>query len=52
MFYFFPDYIGNPLTGCRRECERDSECTSNQQCVQFKCEPVCREGGGFEARSA
>lgn len=38
------DYIGNPLTGCRRECERDNECTSSQQCVQFKCQPVCREG--------
>ena len=45
FMYSFPDYIGNPLSGCRRECESNRDCTSAQECQQFKCVAVCREGG-------
>merc|ERR1711976_658288 len=38
------DYIGNPLQGCRRECETDRDCSPSQQCSQFKCLAACREG--------
>ena len=41
----FSDYIGNPLQGCRRECDSNRDCTQAQECVQFKCVAACREGG-------
>ena len=36
-----PGYLGSPLTGCRHECERDSECNSGESCIQFKCKNPC-----------
>ena len=39
------DYIGNPLQGCRRECDSSRDCTPQQECEQFKCVAACREGG-------
>ena len=46
-FLFHSDYIGNPLQGCRRECETDRDCSPSQQCSQFKCLAACREGGMY-----
>ena len=42
-----PDYVGNPLQGCRRECESSRDCSQSQECQRFKCVPVCREGGKY-----
>ncbi|TRY80939.1 hypothetical protein TCAL_04725 [Tigriopus californicus] len=36
-----PNYIGNPLTGCRYECTSDRECPSAQKCSNFNCVAVC-----------
>ncbi|CAB4057393.1 unnamed protein product [Lepeophtheirus salmonis] len=39
------NFIGNPITGCRYECETDRECSNNQhQCVNKRCQPACRDG--------
>merc|ERR1712027_154651 len=39
-------YIGNPLQGCRHECERDSECGPTQKCDRqnYRCENACSRG--------
>ena len=39
------DYVGNPLQGCRRECETSRDCSQSQECQRFKCVPVCRQDG-------
>jgi len=36
-----PTFTGNPLTGCRRECEADSQCGFNQACIDYKCRDPC-----------
>ena len=41
------DYVGNPLQGCRRECESSRDCSPSQECQRFKCVPVCREDGNL-----
>lgn len=35
------DYIGNPYEGCRPECILNSDCPSNQACIQNKCKDPC-----------
>jgi len=37
----FDDYIGNPYEGCRPECVQNSDCPSNQACVNNKCKDPC-----------
>lgn len=41
-----PGYFGSPLsTGCRHECESDSECPQHQSCSSaFRCESPCKCG--------
>jgi len=39
-----PDYIGDPLRECKRECESSFECSASEECQNFKCVPVCRDG--------
>ena len=41
------DYVGNPLQGCRRECETSRDCSQSQECQRFKCVPVCRQDGNI-----
>ena len=36
-----PNFVGNPLQGCRYECERDNDCSAHQKCEQFRCTAVC-----------
>lgn len=36
-----PDYFGNPYDGCRPECVLNSDCPSNQACVNQKCRDPC-----------
>lgn len=36
-----PDYLGDPQTGCRPECDINSDCGSNQACVNHKCVDPC-----------
>ena len=45
--FLHKDYIGNPLQGCRRECESSRDCSAQQECVQFRCLAACREGGKY-----
>ena len=47
FYTFYLDYIGNPLQGCRRECESSRDCSAQQECVQFRCLAACREGGKY-----
>jgi len=42
-------YTGNPLTGCRHECEVDSECGGGQACLDFKCKNPCHNACGLHA---
>jgi hypothetical protein len=53
LFYvfFILDYVGNPLTGCKRECESNFECSQAQECEGFKCQAACREGGIWQRQS-
>ena len=32
-----PDYIGDPLRECKRECESSFECSASEECQNFKC---------------
>lgn len=36
-----PDYVGNPYEGCRPECSLNSDCPSNQACINNKCKDPC-----------
>ncbi|CAG0885574.1 unnamed protein product [Cyprideis torosa] len=36
-----PGYFGNPTTGCRAECESDTDCASNLACRDLKCVNPC-----------
>jgi len=38
-------YVGNPLSGCRHECESDGECGSQEYCKDFKCQSACDQCG-------
>lgn len=40
-----PTYIGNPNTGCRHECEENSDCGSEEYCSSFKCVDSCSKCG-------
>ena len=39
-------YIGNPLQGCRHECDTDNECGQSQKCdrITYRCETACGQG--------
>merc|ERR1712106_1127364 len=41
-----PTYIGNPLQGCRHECDSDGECGQSQTCDRqhYRCESACGNG--------
>lgn len=44
-----PGYRGSPLTGCRHECESDSECPNHLACSSnFRCENPCQCGENAE----
>lgn len=34
-------YFGDPLSGCRHECESDYDCSGNLACIDFKCKNPC-----------
>lgn len=38
-------YVGNPLSGCRHECESDGECGNQEYCKEFKCQSACDQCG-------
>jgi len=44
------NYIGSPLTQCRRECEIDNECAHDQVCSNYKCENPCENLCGDNAK--
>lgn len=37
----FPDYFGDPYTGCRPECVLNSDCTRSKACIGNKCRDPC-----------
>ncbi|CAB0029718.1 unnamed protein product, partial [Trichogramma brassicae] len=39
-----PDFQGDPQTGCRQECTMNSDCATDQVCLQFKCINPCDLG--------
>jgi hypothetical protein len=38
--------VGNPLQGCRHECDSDGECGQSQKCdrITYRCETACGQG--------
>lgn len=40
-----PGYVGNPLSGCRHECDHDGDCSARDMCKNFKCVPACEQCG-------
>lgn len=36
---------GNPISGCKHECDSNSDCGPQQQCQQFKCVNPCNQCG-------
>lgn len=40
-------WMGNPIQGCRRECESDSECDANRACTNFRCQDPCGSCGTY-----
>lgn len=36
-----PGYLGNPEIGCRPECVINSDCATNQACIDHKCKNPC-----------
>lgn len=43
------NYIGNPYEGCRPECVLNSDCPSNQACVNSRCKDPCPGTCGMNA---
>lgn len=41
------EFSGDPLTGCRHECESSDECGSEGRCTNFKCYPDVVPGGKY-----
>lgn len=39
-----PGYRGQPLTGCRHECEADTDCSGSMFCKNYKCVHACESG--------
>ena len=39
--------MGNPIQGCRRECESDFECDANRACMNFRCQDPCGTCGTY-----
>lgn len=37
----FPEYYGDPYSGCRPECVINSECARNKACIRNKCIDPC-----------
>lgn len=35
-------YTGNPIKGCKHDCENDSECPTELECKSFKCKDPCK----------
>ncbi|KAK4014726.1 neurogenic locus notch homolog protein 1 [Daphnia magna] len=40
-------FMGNPIEGCRRECETDSQCDANRACLGFRCTDPCGSCGTY-----
>lgn len=40
-------YFGNPIDGCKHECESDFECSSNKACINFRCDDPCSSCGTY-----
>ena len=40
-------YFGNPLDGCRHECESDAECGFSTSCINFRCSDPCTACGVY-----
>lgn len=38
-------YFGNPISGCRHECESDHDCGGQEYCKDFKCRQTCDQCG-------
>lgn len=50
--YCLPNYEGNPydvFSGCRRECDVNSDCAEKLACVNFKCVDPCPGVCGSQA---
>ncbi|KAA0193417.1 hypothetical protein HAZT_HAZT000222 [Hyalella azteca] len=47
-----PNYVGDPLTGCRPECERDSHCPANFACQNNRSIMACDYIGLFSSMRA
>lgn len=37
----FPEYFGDPYTGCRPECVLNTDCDKNKACIGNKCRDPC-----------
>lgn len=44
-----PDYLGNPLLGCRPECILNTDCGSERTCLNRKCVDPCEGMCGVRA---
>jgi len=40
-------YFGNPIDGCKHECESDNECSLDRSCVNFRCDDPCKGCGQY-----
>nr|CAH0107401.1 unnamed protein product [Daphnia galeata] len=40
-------FMGNPIQGCRRECESDFECDASRACMNFRCQDPCGTCGTY-----
>lgn len=40
-----PTYIGNPVSGCKHECDSDNDCGPQEHCSGFKCIRSCSQCG-------
>ena len=45
----FPNYVGDPLTGCRPECLLNTDCAKTEACVNGKCVDPCPNTCGLNA---
>merc|ERR1711973_935273 len=40
-------FFGNPIDGCKHECESDFECGSDRACINFRCDDPCTSCGTY-----
>ena len=43
-------FLGDPISGCKRECESDADCSETKMCIKNYCKDPCESSCGTYAK--